>query len=136
MEQERFVKLPYALMKAKGFVNKDGEVIPLTHAEKIIYLYLKDRVQYFVHERKEEYFESQETIADNINVNRATVGRTVTKFRDNGILFAVSKKGVSKYNNLSYTSIKDLILFPLDKNKGSYKAPISCAEEFNIESLF
>lgn len=120
MEQEQFVKYPLVLMKSTGYVSeKTGEFVKLSLAEKQIYIYMKNRFDFFVRENKGEYYDSQVDIADCCGVEVKTVQRTVKKFVEDGV-FTIFKQKYGKDKNLDkiyYRNMKDLVLWKKVEDK-------------------
>ena len=53
-----YVMIEYELLEARGFVNQfTGEFVTLIANDKLLYVYIKARLKYFVDERKGEYFD-------------------------------------------------------------------------------
>lgn len=123
MKEEGFIKIGKGLIRSLGFVSDSGECIPMTHTDKIIYIYIKDRVDFFVKKNGQEYFESHDTIAKHTNVSRATVSRLILKLIEHGVVQAVLQKG-GRFINYKYLSVQPLNLYFKEKgseNVGSVK---------------
>ena len=80
-----FIKYDKQLLYAKSCVGRDGKDIPLSHIDKAIYLYLKDRVNFFK-SRGLECFESHELICDRLNISKRTMSSWLKKMVENGIV--------------------------------------------------
>lgn len=73
MNTDAFVKFPKLLMQSSHWVSlTSGEFIVLTPMQKIIWLHIKDRHDFFVSQGL-SWFESQQVIADALCCNRGTV---------------------------------------------------------------
>lgn len=107
MEEELFYKLPKSLVRAVGYFSpKDGSPVKFTSTEKIVYIYMLDRISFFVDVQKGKHFESQQSIADGCGMEYKAVGKVLRGFIENGVLEA--KKGVeagSSHNRYYYTGI-------------------------------
>lgn len=93
MTGKPFYQTEKGLWKAKGYYSPNtGEAITLTLAEKAVYMYIEDRVGFFVHAMKGEYFETHETIAEAVGIERKACGNIIRKFIENGVVCAVKRK--------------------------------------------
>ncbi len=100
---ETFLKLPHSILRAKQAVSlATGELLPFSANDKIIFLYMKGRHDYFTGQGS-QYFDSQQAIADACGLSVATVKRTIGTLRDHGYL---AVKGSVQSNR--YTFIADL----------------------------
>lgn len=118
-EQEQFVKLPYTLMAAHGYVNKNtGEYIKMSQGAKFVYLYLKARNQFFVVERGGQHFEAQSTIADAVGMDTRRVHDIILEFIKNGVVWA-EKEACSNGRRWHYRRVNNLLLW-----KGKDKTPL------------
>ena len=119
----RFVAVPYDLLKADGYVNKDGDFIPLSLIEKMIYSYVYSRWKYFVKEKKGDYYDTQESIADGLNIDRRSVMRKLKQFMEEGIVKGEKVK-FSNYMNWKYTNISELKLWKEVDGKKEMIVPV------------
>lgn len=93
MTEKPFYQTEKSLWKAKGYYSpKTGELIHLTNAEKIVYMYMLDRVTFFVEELNTLHFESQDTIAESLNLEKKAVGKVLRKFLEHGVLKGEKRK--------------------------------------------
>ncbi len=123
-QEEQYVKLPYTLMAAKGYVNQDtGEAIKMSQGAKFVYLYLKARNQFFVVERGGEHFESQNTIAEAVGMDLRRVGDIILEFIKNGVVWA-EKEACSNGRRWHYRRVNNLLLW-----KGKGKTPPTKAKK-------
>lgn len=124
-EQEQFVKLPYTLMAAKGYVNTEtGEAIKMSQGAKFVYLYLKARNQFFVVERGGQHFEAQSTIAQAVGMDLRRVHEIILEFIKNGVVYA-EKEACSNGRRWQYRKVNNLLLW-----KGKDKTPLRQAKKF------
>ncbi len=113
--EEQYIKLPYALMAAKGYVNQEtGEAIKMSQGAKFIYLYLKARNQFFVVKRGGEHFEAQSTIAEAVGMDLRRTGEIILEFIKNGVVYA-EKEACSNGRRWHYRRVNNLLLW---KGKG------------------
>ena len=103
MTTERvFYKTDKALWKAKGFFSpRTGEAIPISTLDKAVYMYIENRITFFVDVKKGEYFETHDTIAESLGLEKKAVGKSTKKWRDAGVLKGISKR--SSCGNLQWT---------------------------------
>lgn len=93
MTDKPFYQTEKSLWKAKGYYSpKTGALVHMTNADKIVYMYMLDRVVFFVEELKTLHFESQETISESLNLERKVVGKALREFLEQGVLQGVKKK--------------------------------------------
>lgn len=107
-----FIKLDKALLCAQYFLSTKGEYIPLTTNDKIIYVYIKDRVDHFNNnfDPPSFFYESQSEIARSCNVSRGTVVNSVNKFIEAGVLITHKTK-VFGWDSVVYDKMLDLDLY-------------------------
>lgn len=99
MKEENFCKVPKSLMRAKGYYSKaDGKPVPLNSTDKIVYIYMLDRLGFFVGQQKGQHFESQQTIATACGLEVKAVGRILRSFHGHGILEAKKQSPSDKGN--------------------------------------
>jgi hypothetical protein len=111
-----FVMIEYELLEARGFVNQfTGEFVTLIANDKLLYAYIKARLKYFVDERKGEYFDTQEAMADALSMDVKSARKSLQKFIEAGVL--VCKKEVFRnYKNWRYSKVHDLVLWKKGKD--------------------
>ena len=86
MTDKPFYQTEKGLWKAKGYYSpKTGELMNLTNAEKMVYMYMLDRVAFFVDELKTLHFESQDTIATALGIGMVFGAKTVVTFLSAGV---------------------------------------------------
>lgn len=105
-----YIMVEYDLLKADGFVSrKTGKYVKLVANDKLLYSYVKARLRFFVEEKKGEYFDTQQSIADALSMNLSSAKTSLAKFRENEILFAKKEK-FKNYENWRYKSLEELTL--------------------------
>lgn len=107
--QDAFVKFPKALMAATHWISlTTGEEIQFTPSNKILWLHIKDRFDFFT-SLGNEWFDNQEAIAAATGSNISTVKRFLADLTNHGYLKTSKKKvwGCAYSNN--YTIAQDLI---------------------------
>lgn len=115
-EDEQYVKLPYTLMAAQGYINKDtGEYVKISQGAKFVYIYLKARNQFFVVERGGDHFEAQSTIAEAVGMDTRRVHEIILEFIKNGVVYA-EKEACSNGRRWHYRKVNSLSLWK-GKNK-------------------
>lgn len=70
----------------KGVVSPQGEKIPLSCFDKMIYFHMLDRKKLFT-ERGQKHFESQDSIAELLQIDRKTVNRSMKRLLEAGLVF-------------------------------------------------
>lgn len=130
----RFIKVPYDLMGADGYVGKDNALIPLTITEKCLYCLMRSRFEYFVLEKKGAYYDTQENIGDSLKIDRRTVLQKVKLFMENGVIEGVKKKH-SNFLNWNYTAVRDLRLWWKVDGKVVFKDPSQKDHPKEVESI-
>lgn len=107
--QDAFIKFPKALMAATHWVSlTTGEEIQFTPSNKILWLHIKDRFDFFT-SLGNEWFDNQEAIAAATSSNISTVKRFLADLAKHGYLKASKKKvwGCAFSNN--YIIAQDLV---------------------------
>lgn len=111
MKEENFYKAPKSLWKAKGYFSpKTGEAIQLKESDKLVYVYMLDRLVFFVNKQKGQHFESQATIADACGLEYKVVGKILRSLMEHSVIEGkkLRPNGVGQWR-WHYTSIlKDL----------------------------
>ena len=120
--------MDYDLSSASGFVSKEtGEYIKLVPNDKFVYAYIRARIKFFVQEKKGEYYDTQEAIAEALNMDVKSARTCLNKFIAHGIITAEKKK-FRNFSNWRYSEVKDLVLW-----KGSIKEPVML-EQITVKS--
>jgi len=120
--------MDYDLSSASGFVSKEtGEYIKLVPNDKFVYAYIRARIKFFVQEKKGEYYDTQEAIAEALNMDVKSARTCLNKFIAHGIITAEKKK-FRNFSNWRYSEVKDLVLW-----KGSIKEPVML-EQITVNS--
>ena len=127
---EQFLKLPYDVLDATGFIAKGGEIVNITLQQKIVYCWMKQRCEFFAKDGR-EYFDNVDDIADSLKINRKTVLGAIQFFRDNGVLIADKKplggareKWVFKrFCDISFVTTKDKEKAPVQAKEQPTQAP-------------
>lgn len=83
---DTFCKVPTMLMEAVGYVDKDGEFVKFTDTDRWVIAYMLQKIEFYKDKLKSECFESQSTIASGIGREYQSVGDSVRKLRDKGVL--------------------------------------------------
>ena len=123
-----YYAMDYDLSSASGFVSKEtGEYIKLVPNDKFVYAYIRARIKFFVQEKKGEYYDTQEAIAEALNMDVKSARTCLNKFITHGIITAEKKK-FRNFSNWRYSEVKDLVLW-----KGSIKEPVML-EQITVKS--
>ena len=116
--------IEYELLEARGFVDytkdkPEERFVSLIANDKLLYAYIRARVKYFVDEKGGEYFDTQEAIADALNMDVKSARKSLSKFIEAGILVCEKKK-FRNFLNWRYSKVKDLVLW----KKGEKGEPV------------
>ncbi|WP_052321277.1 DUF6945 domain-containing protein [Pseudomonas fluorescens] len=107
--QDAFVKFPKALMAATHWISlTTGEEIQFTPSNKILWLHIKDRFDFFA-SLGNGWFDNQEAIAAATGSNISTVKRFLADLTKHGYLKASKKKVWGCAFSNSYTVVQDLV---------------------------
>lgn len=105
-----YITVDISLLRSEGFVCPvSGELVRLTGNDKLLYSYMRNRIDFFVTRQGGEYFDTQSSIADALNLNITSVRKGLTKFQKSGILVAEKIK-FRNYWNWRYLEILPLVL--------------------------
>lgn len=130
--ENQFLMMPYKLLNAGGYVNSNGECVKMNLSDKVIYAHLKNRFDFFK-SLGNEYYDTQQSIADMCNMDLKATGNILRKFIEDG-LTTVYKKRFNGYPKNVYTYVPNLQLWYKDKKKGSQKAAtVLYTENFDYE---
>jgi len=122
-KEPNFIKLHNHILKitqvASRCVLVDGspEMVYVTLTDKILYVFMKSRYDYFTKVRGGNYFESYQQIADAVGVDKKSVARFVHKWKSHGFIDYFNGGG----NRLNYTRFDYLF--------GEYVAPTTIVDE-------
>lgn len=108
-DPSKVLMIPYNLLSAGGYVNKQGECQKMTLTEKIIYAHIRNRFLFFKGLGK-EYFDTQKSIADVCNMDIKAVGNVLRKFIKDD-LTTIYKKQQGNYLKNVYVSVPPLTLW-------------------------
>lgn len=108
MKTDGYVIFPKSLMHASHWISRDtGELIVLTHMQKILWLHIKDRFEFFTG-RGATWFESQDTIAEAVNCSRDSVVEFLKALEQHGYLQVTRKVVRGSQQQNTYVIVADL----------------------------
>lgn len=81
-----FIQAHKHIFYCVGIVTEEGECIPLSAVDKLIYFHMSDRQRLFVDNGK-KHFESQKTIASCLSIDTKTAAKSLTKLLEAGVIF-------------------------------------------------
>ncbi|WP_153015318.1 DUF6945 domain-containing protein [Pseudomonas sp. HUK17] len=111
---EQFLKLPYDLLAANSFVSSaTGEIVEITMQQKVIYCWMKQRCEFFTREKK-EYYDTLDSVANELSIDRKTVMRAITFFTKHGVLFAEKRKATATRQKWFFKRFNNLMLVQPD----------------------
>lgn len=114
-----YYTMDYDLSAASGFVSKEtGEYIKLVPNDKFVYAYVRARVKFFVDQKKGAYYDTQEAIAEALNMDVKSARNCLNKFIKHGVITAKKEK-FRNFSNWRYSDVKEMLLW-----KGSLKEPV------------
>ena len=114
-----YYAMDYDLSSASGFVSKEtGEYVKLVPNDKFVYAYVRARVKFFVDEKKGAYYDTQESIAEALNMDVKSARNCLNKFINHGIITAKKEK-FRNFSNWRYSEVKEMLLW-----RGSVKEPV------------
>ena len=120
MTTERvFYKTDKALWKAKGFFSpKTGEAVSISALDKMVYMHIENRITFFVDVKNGEYFETHDTIAESLGLEKKAIGKSTKKWRDAGVFHGKSKRSASGNLQWTYSGVvRDLNFWNGDMEK-------------------
>lgn len=106
---ESFLKLPCRLLWCDGYIDENNLKVKMNLSDKIVYAHIKNRYQFFKG-LGNQYFDSQQTIADVCNLDVRSVNTIIRNFEKNGIV-VVLKKSYGRVLKNIYTFIRDLTVW-------------------------
>lgn len=112
-DTERFLMVPYNLLSAAGYVNKDGECVKMNLTDKIVYAHIRNRFKFFKGLGK-EYYDTQKAIAEVCNMDIKATGNILRKFIKDD-LTTIYKKPYGNFVKNVYVSVPPLHLWYKDK---------------------
>lgn len=112
-QQDQFLKVPYKILRATGYISKSGENVKMNLSDKLIYCHIKNRFEFFTKLGK-EYFDTQQAIADAVHMDLKATGNILRKFIEND-LTTIYKKPYNNYLKNVYLSVDNLTLYTKNK---------------------
>ena len=130
-----YYRMDNAIMEALGFVGKGGEVIPLLPADKLVYVYMRQKIELYVGKLDNTFHTSQSVMAKDCGMSLSTFQRSLKKFRDSGVVHSrVEKIGSGKWSNTVYTRVSPLSLVYEVQAKKKGKNQIKDSPPFSDDS--
>lgn len=129
---EQFLKLPYELLAATSFISSTGEIVEITLQQKVIYCWMKQRCEFFTRENK-EYFDTLESVAAGLSIDRKTVMRAIDFFTKHGVLIAEKRKAIGTRQKWFFKRFNNLVLMQKENiaSKASNSPQVERSEESN-----
>lgn len=122
--QGRFLKVGYSFLRGTHIVDRNtGEFISVSMTDKILYLFMKQRWEYFL-SIGNRYYDSQESLAKYLGVSRPTIRRSLDKLSSAGYILSHKEK-VKGWESIVYDRIFDLELYIRKEEKASPHRNIS-----------
>lgn len=132
---EQFLKLPYDLLATTSFVSSTGEIVEITLQQKVIYCWMKQRCEFFTRENK-EYFDTLESVAAGLSIDRKTVMRAIDFFTKHGVLIAEKRKAIGTRQKWFFKRFNNLVLVQKENiaSKASNSPQVERSEESNTNA--
>lgn len=132
---EQFLKLPYDLLATTSFVSSTGEIVEITLQQKVIYCWMKQRCEFFTRENK-EYFDTLESVAAGLSIDRKTVMRAIDFFTKHGVLIAEKRKAIGTRQKWFFKRFNNLVLVQKENiaQKPSISPQVERSEESNTNA--
>ena len=112
---ESFCKMPRPLMAATKWVSlTTGEHLALSGQDKILWVWMKDRYDFFTAQQK-DWFDNQDEIAKYTGCSVSTVKRFIQLLNKHGYLKKIQRRVHGCAHSNSYTIVQDLRLAPIEK---------------------
>lgn len=110
---ESFCKMPRPLMAATQWVSLvTGEHLTFTGQDKILWIWMKDRYDFFTREHK-DWFDNQDEIAKYTGCSSSTVKRFIGRLLDHGYMKKAQRRMYGCARSNSYTIVQELVLAPV-----------------------
>lgn len=117
-KKESFIKLDHCVLRYKYtnsklmFVDGLPEKVEVTLLDKVIFVYMKNRYDYFTNSKGGKYYESYQQIAEPLGIDKKSVSRFVQKWKTHGYIDYFNGAG----NRVNYTKMDCMFLGAYDKN--------------------
>lgn len=123
---ESFCKMPRPLMVATQWISlTTGEHLALSGQDKILWVWMKDRYNFFTGQHK-DWFDNQDEIAKYTGCSVSTVKRFIVLLSKHGYMKKTQRRVHGCAHSNSYTIVQDLMLAPVVKATPS---PLPVQEE-------
>ena len=110
---ESFCKMPRPLMAATQWVSlTTGEYLALSGQDKILWVWMKDRYDFFTRQHK-DWFDNQDEIANYTGCSISTVKRFISNLLNHGYVKKAQRRVHGCAHSNSYTIVQDLVLAPV-----------------------
>jgi len=87
MDLTKYYKYPKDLARSHGYVSKNtGEMVKFTPSEKLVYVYMVARNEFFTKKREGKHFESQKAVADACGIEEKACGKILRKLKEHGVI--------------------------------------------------
>ena len=107
-----WIKLEKQLLSVAKVKNlMTGAEVVWSHSHMVLFLYMKDRADHFKRQGA-EYFDNQETLAQDVGMSVASVKRRLKEFYDLGAVMVTKKKLKGFLSSNSY-SVLDVFNAPM-----------------------
>lgn len=115
MNTDDYFKMPAELLRCSGFVSKKtGELVPITHTAKLVFMYMMNRTRFFSEVLSSNHYETQVTIADACGIEYKAAARALKVFVEHNVIIAekVRNTKISPHKCFYYKSVDvDVELF-------------------------
>lgn len=115
---EQHCKISLDLLPAKHFISRTtGELLKLSAQDKLLWVWMKKRHDYFTKDLGNAWFDNQDAIADACGCDLSSVKRFITKLTKHGYLVVEKRRihGCAFSNSMTITH--DLIPAPVAPHK-------------------
>lgn len=110
MLQHRVLQYKYTKSRLV-FVDGRPEEVEVTLLDKVIFIHMKNRYDYFTSRKDGKYYESYQQIAEPLGIDKKSVARFVQKWKSHGFIEYYNGAG----NRVNYTKLDCMFLGALGK---------------------
>lgn len=127
VKEQSFIMLQHRVLQYKYtksrlvFVDGKPEEVEVTLLDKVIFIHMKNRYDYFTSSKVGKYYESYQQIAEPLGIDKKSVARFVQKWKSHGFIEYYNGAG----NRVNYTKLDCMFLGALghapeneDQSKG------------------
>lgn len=114
MTTQIFYKVQKGLLACQGFISpKTGEFVEMRALDKLIFTYMRSRIEFFNQSGGSGLYETQATIGEAVGVEWKAAARSLKMLVENGVIYGKKERNlaISPYMCYYYRGVNDNVVF-------------------------